>query len=99
MRIHRMQKFLIRREIPGAGNLTPEEVQGIAARSVKVIADLNHEGHDIQWLQSYVSDNEITCVYLAPDADTLREHAMRGNFPANAITPVGRTIDPLTAEA
>ena len=94
-----MQKFLIRREIPGAGKLTPDELQGIAARSVKVLSDLNHEGHNIQWLQSYVSDNEIMCVYLAPDADTLREHAMRGNFPADAITPVGTTIDPLTAKA
>jgi hypothetical protein len=93
-----MQKFLIRREIPGAGNLSPEELQGIAARSNKVLADLNHEGRDIQWIQSFVSDNEITCVYLAPDADTLREHAMRGNFPANAITPIGTTIDPLTAK-
>ena len=94
-----MQKFLIRREIPGAGNLTPDDLQGIAARSVKVLADLNREGRDIQWLQSYVTDNEIMCVYLAPDAETLREHAMRGNFPANAITPVGTTIDPLTAKA
>ena len=94
-----MQKFLIRREIPGAGKLSRDELKGIAARSVKVLADLNHEGRDIQWLQSYVSDNEIMCVYLAPDAETLREHAMRGDFPANAITPIGTTIDPLTAEA
>lgn len=94
-----MQKFLIHREIPGAGNLTPEELQGIAARSVKVLSDLTSEGHNIQWIHSFVSDNAITCVYLAPDEQTLREHAMRGNFPANAITPIKRTIDPLTAEA
>ncbi len=94
-----MQKFLIHREIPGAGNLTPEELKGIAARSVKVLSDLNREGHDIQWIQSFVSGDAITCVYLAPDEQTLREHAMRGNFPANAITPVKGTIDPLTAES
>ena len=94
-----MQKFLIHREIPGAGNLTPEELHGIAERSVKVLSDLNREGHDIQWLQSFVSGDAITCVYLAPDEQTLREHAMRGNFPANAITPVKTTIDPLTAES
>ena len=93
-----MRKFMIHREIPGAGNLSAADLQGIAARSVKVLSDLNKEGHDIQWIQSFVSDNAITCVYLAPDEQTLREHAMRGNFPANAITPIGTTIDPLTAE-
>jgi hypothetical protein len=93
-----MQKFLIHREIPGAGSLTPEQLQQISAKSVNVISGLNHEGHDIQWIHSFVSENAITCVYLAPDEKTLREHAMRGEFPANAITPVNRMIDPLTAE-
>lgn len=93
-----MQKFLIHREIPGAGSLTPEQLQQISEKSVKVISGLNHEGHDIQWIHSFVSENAITCVYLAPDEKTLREHAMRGEFPANAITPVNRMIDPLTAE-
>jgi hypothetical protein len=93
-----MQKFLISREVPGAHNLSPEELQGISARSVKVLSDLNHEGHDIQWIHSFVTPDRITCVYLAPDEQILREHAMRGNFPANAILPVKTMIDPLTAE-
>lgn len=93
-----MPKFLIQREIPGAHELTAEQLQGIATKSNGVISQLNREGHDIQWVHSFISDNRITCVYIAPDADTLREHAMRGEFPANAITPVGRMIDPLTAE-
>jgi len=92
-------KFLIRREIPGAGKLTPAELQGIAAKSNGVIHDLNKEGHDIQWIHSFVSADAITCVYNAPDEQTLREHAMRGSFPANAITPVDRMIDPITGEA
>ena len=94
-----MPKFLIRREIPGAGKLTPAELQGIAQRSNGVISKLNQEGRDIQWVQSFVTGDEITCVYIAPDEQTLREHAMRGDFPANAITPVGTTIDPMTAES
>ena len=93
-----MQKFLIRRDIPGAGKLSAEELQGIAERSNGVLRELNHSGKDIQWLQSYVTDDGITCVYLAPDAETLRTHAMKGNFPADAITPVRNTIDPLTGE-
>lgn len=93
-----MKKFLIQRDIPGVGKLSPAELQAISAKSVKVIADLNHEGHDIQWVHSFVSADRITCVYIAPDEQTLREHAMRGEFPANAITPVETMIDPLTAE-
>ncbi|HVF40697.1 MAG TPA: DUF4242 domain-containing protein [Gemmatimonadaceae bacterium] len=93
-----MPKFLIEREIPGAGKLTPDEIQGIASRSNGVISELNKEGHNIQWIHSFVSADKITCVYNAPDEQTLREHAMRGNFPANAITPVVRVIDPITGE-
>lgn len=93
-----MQKYLIQRDVPGAHKLSPDELQGISARSCKVIADLNHEGHDIQWIHSFISEDRITCVYLAPDEQTLREHAMRGEFPANAITPVKTMIDPLTSE-
>jgi hypothetical protein len=63
-----------------------------------VLRELNPSGKDIQWLQSYVSENEITCVYLAPDADTIKTHAMKGDFPADAITPIVQTIDPLTGE-
>jgi len=93
-----MPKFLIRREIPGAEKLTPAERQAISAKSVGVISGLNHEGHDIQWVHSFITDNMITCVYIAPDEQTLREHAMRGSFPANAITEVKGMIDPMTAE-
>lgn len=93
-----MPKFLIQRDIPGAHDLTSEQLQGIATKSNGVISQLNKEGRDIQWIHSFVSHDRITCVYLAPDEQTLREHAMRGEFPANAITPVGKTIDPLTAE-
>lgn len=93
-----MPKFLIQREIPGAEKLTPAERQAIAAKSNGVISGLNHEGHDIQWVHSFISDNKITCVYIAPDEQTLREHAIRGNFPANAITEVKGMIDPMTAE-
>lgn len=93
-----MPKFLIEREIPGAGKLSPAELQGIAAKSNGVIRDLNHQGHDIQWVHSFVTDDKIICVYIAPDEQTLREHAIRGNFPANAITRVNRMIDPMTGE-
>ena len=93
-----MPKFLIRREIPGAEKLTPAERQAISAKSCGVISGLNHEGHDIQWVHSFITDNTITCVYIAPDEKTLREHAMRGNFPANAISEVKGMIDPMTAE-
>ena len=93
-----MQKFLIHRELPGAGKLSPEELQGISARSVAVLAELNHAGHDVQWIHSFVSENAITCVYLAPNEQVLREHAMKGPFPINAVTPVKTMIDPLSAE-
>ncbi len=93
-----MPKFLIQREIPGAHNLTAAELQGISAKSVGVIHGLNLEGHDIQWVHSFISDDKITCVYIAPDEKTLREHAVRGSFPANAITEVKGMIDPMTAE-
>lgn len=93
-----MQKFLIHREIPGAGKLSTEELQAISARSVAVLAELNHAGHDIQWVHSFVTDNGITCVYLAPSEEILREHAMKGPFPIDAVTPVRAMIDPLSAE-
>ncbi len=93
-----MPKFLIQREIPGAEKFTPEQLNGIAKKSNGVISGLNHEGRDIQWVHSFISDNRITCVYIAPDEETLREHAMRGEFPANAITQVRTMIDPMTGE-
>ncbi|MBA3341858.1 MAG: DUF4242 domain-containing protein [Gemmatimonadaceae bacterium] len=93
-----MPKFLIEREIPGAGKLSADELKGIAERSNAVIKELNEQGHPIQWVQSFVSADRITCVYNAPDEQTLRDHAVRGPFPANAITQVSEVIDPITGE-
>jgi hypothetical protein len=91
-----MPKFLIERELPGAGQLTPGALQGISRKSCDVLHAL---GPDIQWVQSYVTDDKIYCVYIAPDADIIREHAQCGGFPANRISQVRAGIDPTTAEA
>jgi hypothetical protein len=88
-----MKRFLIEREIPGAEKLTPEELQGIATRSNNVLRTL---GSDIQWIQSFVSENKITCVYLATHEQIVREHASRGGFPANRVAEVVNIIDPTT---
>ncbi len=93
-----MPKFMIQRDIPGAGKLSPAELQAIAAKSNGVIHELNTKGMDVQWVQSFVSDDRITCVYNAPNEETIREHAMKGNFPATAVTRICRVIDPLTGE-
>jgi len=93
-----MPRFLIERQIPGAGKLSQAELQAIATKSNGVIHGLNLEGRDIQWVHSYVVDDKIFCVYNAPNADTIREHAMKGNFPANAVMDVREIIDPTTAE-
>ena len=90
-----MPKYVIEREVPGAGKLTPEELRDISAKSNKVISSL---GPEIKWLQSYVTGDKVYCVYLAPDEATIREHAKRGGFPANRISAVRRMIDPATAE-
>ena len=90
-----MPKFVIEREIPNAGNLSDSELHAIAQKSVGV---LNGMGPEIQWLHSYVTGNKLYCVYLAPDEASIREHAKRGNFPANRISAVRRMIDPTMAE-
>jgi hypothetical protein len=90
-----MPKFVIEREIPGAGDLTAEELQGIATKSNEVLTDM---GGDVQWQQSYVTGDKIYCVYIAPNAERVREHAACGGFPANVVTPVATIIDPTTAE-
>ncbi|HEX5304494.1 MAG TPA: DUF4242 domain-containing protein [Dyella sp.] len=90
-----MPKFLIEREIPGAGQLTAEQLKGISQTSCGV---LNTMGPRIQWVQSYVTDDKIYCVYIAPDEATVREHAKQGGFPANKVTPIHSVIDPTTAE-
>jgi len=90
-----MPKFLIERNIPGAGNMTPEQLIGISQKSCGVLRDM---GSRIQWLQSYVTGDKIYCVYIALDEETVREHAQAGGFPANVISEVKTMIDPTTAE-
>ena len=89
-----MPKFVIERELPGAGSLTPEQLQGVSQKSCSVLRNL---GPDIQWLQSYVTDNKIYCIYISPDEATIRKHAEMGGFPANSIQQVRTVIDPTTA--
>jgi hypothetical protein len=91
-----MPKFVIEREIPGVGKLGKDELQGISQKSCGVLRDM---GPQIQWVQSYVTDNKIYCVYVAPDEAAVREHAKRGGFPANVVSRVRTIIDPTTAEA
>ena len=90
-----MPKYVIERELPGAGELTDTQLQEISAKSNKVIADL---GPDIRWLQSYVVDDKLYCVYVAPDEDIIYEHARCGGFPATKVTRVSRVIDPSTGD-
>lgn len=90
-----MPKYVIEREIPGAGNLSDAELRAISQKSVEVLRGM---GPQIQWLHSYVTGDKLYCVYLAPNEETIREHAKRGGFPANRISAVRRLIDPGTAE-
>jgi len=90
-----MPKFVIEREIPGLGNLIHVELREISGKSVNILKDM---GCEIQWLHSYVTGDKLYCVYLAPDEETVREHARRGGFPANRVSAVRRLIDPTTAE-
>jgi hypothetical protein len=91
-----MPKFLIERNIRGAGQLNAEQLQGISAKSCSVLRGL---GPQIQWVQSYVTDDKVTCVYIAPDAEMIREHAKQGGFPADAVLEIRTIIDPTTAES
>ncbi|MDE3149437.1 MAG: DUF4242 domain-containing protein [Acidobacteriota bacterium] len=91
-----MPKYVIEREIPGAGALTPEQLQAISQTSCGVLRKL---GPQIQWVHSYVTADKIYCVYIAPDEETVREHARQGGFPANSVAQVRSMIDPTTAEA
>ena len=91
-----MPKFIIEREIPGAGDLTQQDLTGISQKSCSILKTM---GPDIQWVQSYVTENKIYCVYNAPDEKTILAHAEAGGFPANAITQVRNIIDPTSAEA
>jgi len=90
-----MPKFLIERELPGAGSLSRPELEAVSQKSCSVLRKL---GPEIQWLHSYVTDNKIYCVYIAPSEQLIREHASQGGFPANRISEIRNVIDPTTAE-
>lgn len=91
-----MPKYLIERNIPGAGQLTPEQLKAISQSSCSVLRSL---GPEIVWHHSYVTTDKIYCIYSAPSEDLIRQHAAQGGFPANVITPIGTTISPATADA
>lgn len=90
-----MPKYVIEREIPGAGQLTTEQLKGISQTSCGVLSNM---GPSIQWLHSYVTGDKIYCVYIAPNEEMVREHASKGGFPANRVSQVTTIIDPTTAE-
>ena len=91
-----MPKYVIEREIPGAGSMSPQELQAVSQKSCSVLQNL---GPQIQWLHSYVTPDKIYCVYIAPNEEMIREHASQGGFPANRISEIKTMIDPTTAEA
>ena len=91
-----MPKFMIERDIPGAAELSPVELQGIAQKITSVLREL---GPQIQWVQSFLAGDRMYCIYIAPDADIIREHAHRAGFPADLISQIEAVIDPTTAEA
>lgn len=90
-----MPKYVIEREIPGAGKLSREELKGISQASCGVLANL---GPQIQWVESFVTADKVYCVYIAPNEDMVREHARQGGFPANRVSEVATMIDPTTSE-
>jgi hypothetical protein len=90
-----MPKYLIERELPGAGKLSPADLRGISQKSCSV---LNNMGPQIQWIHSYVTGDKIYCVYRAPNEEMVREHAKQGGFPANRISEITTVIDPSTAD-
>ena len=90
-----MPKFVIEREIPGAGKLTDQQVQAISRKSCDVLTSMKGT---VQWQHSYVTDDKLYCIYIASNEDAVREHAKKGEFPANRISRVRRVIDPTTAE-
>ncbi len=90
-----MPKYVIEREIPGAGQLSAEELSGISQKSCGVLSDM---GPQIQWVESYVTDDKIYCIYIAANEALVRDHAAQGGFPANSVAEVRNVIDPTTAE-
>ena len=89
-----MRKFLIERELPGAGRMSPAEYRQVARKSLNVLHEL---GTDIQWVQSYVTGDKLYCVYLAEDAEIIREHARLGGFPCNQVSAIETIMDPASA--
>jgi len=90
-----MPKYVIEREIPGAGKLSPKELQAISQKSCGVLRQM---GPQIQWVHSYVTDDKVYCVYVAPNEEAVRQHAQQGGFPANRVSRIRTMIDPTTAE-
>lgn len=90
-----MPKYVIERDLPGAGNLSPEQLRGVSQKSCGVLKNL---GPEIQWIHSYVTQDKIYCIYIAPNEELVREHASQGGFPANRVSEVLGMIDPTTAE-
>ena len=90
-----MPKYVIERELPGAGNLTDEQIQGISQKSISVLDGL---GPKIQWVESFVTDDKIYCIYISPNKEMIEKHAAEGGFPANKISEVKRIISPISAE-
>jgi hypothetical protein len=91
-----MPKYIIEREVPGAGKLSAEELKGMSQKSCGVLQEM---GPQIQWQESYVTDDKVYCIYIAPNEEAVREHAQRGEFPVNSISEVKSVIDPTTAES
>lgn len=90
-----MPKFIIERELPGAGALPPQELKAISQKSCDVLREM---GPEVQWLESYITGDKIYCVYIAPNEGLIREHAQKGEFPVNSVSRVMNIIDPTTAE-
>ena len=91
-----MPKYVIEREVPGAGKLSAEELKGMAQKSCGVLQEM---GPQIQWQESFVTDDKVYCIYIAPNEEAVREHAQKGEFPVNSISEVKSVIDPTTAES
>ena len=93
-----MPKFLIERNLPGAGGMSPQQVRDLAAQSNGVFHDMQRHGTAMHWIQSYVTDDALHCVYVAPNAEAVREHARLGGFPCTRVMEVEAVIDPTTGE-
>jgi hypothetical protein len=93
-----MPKYVIERDLPGAGQMSPDQLQAVSQKSCMVLCGMNAASSNIQWVHSYVTDDKIYCVYISPNEELIREHAEKGGFPANSIQEVRTVIDPTTAE-